>query len=324
MKFERNSPCPCGSGKKYKKCCLNVGFTDQNIITLDTCVCRSLINCRESPWYDVFCKMRDQGFQFCLADVCSVELMNQFISGQISPDQWRVMIGKLKRFISPLFPILPGKKQLFQIIGTEDKEQDDKDILDVGFEMEYSNALFQMMRKTQKSGKVIKEFVYKSKTIRYQTSNFITEIPVALQTERENWINQVKKHSNDYQMSFEDTVRVMKIDLDGSFQNSIPLSHRMDLLIKRLVDVSFMATKRKEPYNPCSQKRKNDGIDFVALFTIILPSRFCTLDHMKNCLQNLKSFQKDWVLKPQEIADLYNAGQLKRLCWDYHASTSQR
>jgi hypothetical protein len=21
MKFERNSPCPCGSGKKYKKCC---------------------------------------------------------------------------------------------------------------------------------------------------------------------------------------------------------------------------------------------------------------------------------------------------------------
>lgn len=192
MKFERNSPCPCGSGKKYKKCCLNVGFTDQNIITLDTCVCRSLINCRESPWYDVFCKMRDQGFQFCLADVCSVELMNQFISGQISPDQWRVMIGKLKRFISPLFPILPGKKQLFQIIGTEDKEQDDKDILDVGFEMAYSNALFQMMGKTQKSGEVIKEFVYKSKTIRYQTSNFITEIPVALQTERENWINQVK------------------------------------------------------------------------------------------------------------------------------------
>jgi len=22
MKLKRNSPCPCGSGKKYKKCCL--------------------------------------------------------------------------------------------------------------------------------------------------------------------------------------------------------------------------------------------------------------------------------------------------------------
>ncbi len=23
MKTGRNAPCPCGSGKKYKKCCLN-------------------------------------------------------------------------------------------------------------------------------------------------------------------------------------------------------------------------------------------------------------------------------------------------------------
>ena len=23
MKIGRNQPCPCGSGKKYKKCCLN-------------------------------------------------------------------------------------------------------------------------------------------------------------------------------------------------------------------------------------------------------------------------------------------------------------
>lgn len=23
-KFKRNDPCPCGSGKKYKKCCLNL------------------------------------------------------------------------------------------------------------------------------------------------------------------------------------------------------------------------------------------------------------------------------------------------------------
>lgn len=27
MKIDRNSSCPCGSGKKYKKCCANVGFT---------------------------------------------------------------------------------------------------------------------------------------------------------------------------------------------------------------------------------------------------------------------------------------------------------
>ena len=26
-KINRNSPCPCGSGKKYKKCCAGIGFT---------------------------------------------------------------------------------------------------------------------------------------------------------------------------------------------------------------------------------------------------------------------------------------------------------
>jgi hypothetical protein len=25
MKLGRNDPCPCGSGKKYKHCCLNAG-----------------------------------------------------------------------------------------------------------------------------------------------------------------------------------------------------------------------------------------------------------------------------------------------------------
>jgi hypothetical protein len=30
-KVGRNDPCPCGSGKKYKKCCLNVDETGENI-----------------------------------------------------------------------------------------------------------------------------------------------------------------------------------------------------------------------------------------------------------------------------------------------------
>ena len=29
MKIGRNDPCPCGSGKKYKKCCLNKPSTIQ-------------------------------------------------------------------------------------------------------------------------------------------------------------------------------------------------------------------------------------------------------------------------------------------------------
>lgn len=31
MKFGRNDPCPCGSGKKYKKCCLSAGKSPSTV-----------------------------------------------------------------------------------------------------------------------------------------------------------------------------------------------------------------------------------------------------------------------------------------------------
>src|ERR1043165_2917198 len=31
MKISRNDPCPCGSGKKYKKCCLPAAATDPSV-----------------------------------------------------------------------------------------------------------------------------------------------------------------------------------------------------------------------------------------------------------------------------------------------------
>jgi hypothetical protein len=34
-KAKRNDPCPCGSGEKYKKCCLDKQPTDQSISWAD-------------------------------------------------------------------------------------------------------------------------------------------------------------------------------------------------------------------------------------------------------------------------------------------------
>ena len=35
MKISRNSPCPCGSGKKHKNCCLKEGGNDAEPISMD-------------------------------------------------------------------------------------------------------------------------------------------------------------------------------------------------------------------------------------------------------------------------------------------------
>ena len=34
-KIGRNAPCPCGSGKKYKKCCLGKDKTDKKALPRD-------------------------------------------------------------------------------------------------------------------------------------------------------------------------------------------------------------------------------------------------------------------------------------------------
>lgn len=45
-KVGRNDPCPCGSGKKYKKCCLNKQYVDEKALISDVllkCGCSSEI-----------------------------------------------------------------------------------------------------------------------------------------------------------------------------------------------------------------------------------------------------------------------------------------
>ena len=54
--MERNAPCPCGSGKKYKKCCLNNGSTTPGLKDLRPA---ELVNKR----VEAFCRS-DFGFIF--------------------------------------------------------------------------------------------------------------------------------------------------------------------------------------------------------------------------------------------------------------------
>ncbi len=42
MKTQRNAPCPCGSGKKYKKCCAQLGSTAGNKETVGASIDRSI------------------------------------------------------------------------------------------------------------------------------------------------------------------------------------------------------------------------------------------------------------------------------------------
>jgi tetratricopeptide (TPR) repeat protein len=95
-KISRNTPCPCGSGKKYKKCCLGINEVNANkakntILTLDAiqkdideaCMeCEELDNLSNS----VLDLIKDGRFDD--AEKTCIELLNHF------PDQ----VDGLERF----------------------------------------------------------------------------------------------------------------------------------------------------------------------------------------------------------------------------------
>lgn len=315
MKLGRNDLCSCNSGKKYKKCCLRTVFPERNIITLDTCICRYLMNDAESPWYADFCEMSKKGIHFCIADVCAVELLKQFLSGKITVSDWVIIITKLRDFISSDFPILPGKKQLFQLAGTHDIENEND--FDWGFEKKYSNTLFRLMSNITNSPETLPSEYFDYNGQKYQCSlPDINNFESALEDERNTWICNITQIASTIAKPLEENlIQEIKKDQDTVFENIIPISQRMDLLIRYMVHIIYMSRQGKTPYNPESLKNKNDGIDFVALFSIILPSRFCTIDHVKQRLSQLKSFQSEWIVTPENVVDLYKSQKLYRLQW---------
>ncbi|WP_053361939.1 SEC-C metal-binding domain-containing protein [Bacillus sp. FJAT-27251] len=100
--YERNAPCPCGSGKKYKKCCLNkvsnpVDIWKQRAIQLSADLDNS--NAIANTFFKVFEHSLKKGWRgacHALSGILYVLLHEQGIKGQIN-------IGFVK---SPKVPFL--------------------------------------------------------------------------------------------------------------------------------------------------------------------------------------------------------------------------
>lgn len=89
---------------------------------------------------------------------------------------------------------------------------------------------------------------------------------------------------------------------------------RAELLLKYLATIVARSAKTKEPYNPTSSKRKNDGIDFLFLLGLVLPARICSKDSLK-IIKGLDSFQSNWIQTPDEIAIQWRDDMLTKLSW---------
>ena len=260
----------------------DMSFFERNIIALDTCVCRNLAYGNES-WFDTFRTMGKEGFEFCIPDVCFFELVNQFLRGSIVVDKWQTMVAKLKEILSCRFPILPVGRQLFELIGAV--RQDDLESL----QKYYSEIFLQITAATSQEMLLNQRISFCAEGEKYQCKNKCNRIEEELQNERNFWVDRIKLGKGD----LDETVR----RIDEEFPAVPSVSHRLDLFIKIVARSSerFAAGK----YNPEAKKKRNDGIDILALMALAAPARFCTLDRMT----------------PDEIAMNFKSNLLPKLNW---------
>ena len=94
------------------------------------------------------------------------------------------------------------------------------------------------------------------------------------------------------------------------------MSTRLDLTLRHMQHKVESRTKAKQPYNPASPKKRNDGIDFTLDFALMLPALLCTSDGgYYGALKNIASFQAAWVYKPDELAEAWSRSTVVRPQW---------
>ena len=319
-------------------------FLNSNIVVLDTCVCRALGE-EDPPWFNDFVSMKRAGIEFCIADVSYAELIRQFQDGAILPEQWMKMMECLVQIVSETFPLLPGKKELYDMISVHDVDVENT-LFDFKYAKILSQGCFELMRQYRKVEDINARYFYiKTSRERCEKVTCISSKTYAqLQAERDNWIEFVLKVAGDIRndrtqigkeceisdaeirqaykinadkfqpIEMEQCRTAMRQEIDKVLISSPAFSIRADLLLGYLAQMSTRAAKEKEPYNPSSKKKRNDGLDFLIAHALMIPSRICSNDKL-NSLKAVNSFQNDWIVTPERLVELWESKQLEKLEW---------
>ena len=292
-------------------------FRHTPIVVLDTCVCRALYDDNVSQWFEDFKAMKNAGVSFCISDIALTELEISLARESINPDQWRIMMDRLKCILTPLFPMIESSKQLFEMAEVSEREKE-MSRFDYKKESAFSRDEF------------MKSFNYENKySIPYNVPNAEKE----LSKKKDQWIafleSNIKKKnmfntiiqnintSGDKSEEFKTIIisSVLKKGLDEEYCSIPVFSARIDILIRYMARTILRSITYKEPFNVYSKKRRNDGIDFVLLEALMLPARICTYDKMNN-IKSIQSYQSNWILSPEDLVREFNeTGHLTNLCF---------
>lgn len=273
------------------------------IVVLDTSPARNLGYANDPPpWVETFVSMKKRGYSFSLADNAFAELLSQMMSQAMGVEQAARMLKLLKAFLNPDLPILPGKSDLYALIGSNERASD----WSVGQVRSLSIQAWDVLNCSSSATEV-----------------GLSSVENELQSEREAWFaifetlgkrDTTGEPLNEYEHS---QLTIALTSGDSEVPELSPLlSVRWDLQMRLLWRQYVRSKKTSEPYDPTSRKKRNDGIDFDLFHYFLLPAFVVATDSgFFEKLVDINSYQKAWFWKPEALAQAWANGERPRPIW---------
>lgn len=289
--------------KKEQVMTKNIFEREEIFVALDTCVVRELAY--ESPaWLDDFIEMAKRGFHFSIADHAFAELLNQFKRGSIDEHQFKKMIEDATKFISTKLPFLSSRSELYGWIGVDVGEnfKSEKESI------EFSQIVWNEIKKIKNPSDIKPEIEKHLEMDRAEWKksidefrNFVNDLPEPATSEEDNVID------SNINLA-EELLEEMRKDIDSKarYSGHPPISVRLDVAILESFDKHIMSLI--DEYNPYSDKRKNDGIDFNMSMIFMLPSLVCAEKKYTKYIRGLGSFQSNWIFTPEMLVEEWKNG----------------
>ena len=290
----------------------------EQIVALDTKIGWELRN-TEPDWLKTFVSMSQSGYHFCISDIFIAEFLNQLEAGRLTPAEFMHAVKQMDRFISGVLPILPGKRQLYQMAGIHNLEMPPAE--DPVFTQAYSIATWNWMKSITDHASLNTNpttFTYNGQISKHPFQPSV--VNAELQLERDRWIAWIESFDSvpkdTLYLQRDEKLAEMRNDIDSDSHCVPTASTRYDLFLKFLLETAIQRNQSNGTFNPKTTRRQNDAIDSLLLLAFLLPGFVCTTDTpFVSRFDPIKSFQKEWFVTPNQLVTQWINGTNPRTIW---------
>ncbi len=233
--------------------------------------------------------------------------------------QYQSSVTQLDTFLSRTLPVLPGKRQLYQMTGIQDSGLPPAE--DPGFTQAHSIAAWNWLRNLSTPADLtasVATFSYAGHEYRwpFQAGTIVAE----LKAERDRWSTFIHRFDSLPKDHMHQHRAEMLTSMGGAVDAwaicTPPLSVRFDLWNKFLLETIIQRSQSTSPYNPDSERRRNDAIDALLKLAFLLPALVCTLDARYIArFDPIDSFQKSWLKTPEMLSKVWISGSRPVTAW---------